>query len=210
METVIYIRTSTEDQTPENQIKDCLSINKYGEYEIISDKQSAFKDNVERGGFNHLLALIKANKVKNLIVWDFDRIYRNRLKFKGFLALLKAYKVNLHSFRQDWIESIYNIPEPWNDIVSELMINIYGHIAEDESKKKSDRVKLAVRKKEGKTLSYKGKKWGRKSLSTVKKNQLKDIIKKNPKRSIRDMAKELNISTGVVHKYVKEIKGKSV
>lgn len=135
MSIAIYIRTSTKDQNPENQLKDCLSINKYGDYEKIEDKQSAWNDHKEREGFEHLKQLIKTNKIEHLIVWDFDRIYRNRIRFKEFLTFLKAYKIQLHSFRQEWFEDLHKIPSPWNDIVYDLMINIYGHIAEEESKK---------------------------------------------------------------------------
>lgn len=199
MKVAIYIRTSTEDQNPENQLKDCLSINTYGEYLLFEDKQSAWKDN-DRKGFEDLNKLIKSNKLEHLIVWDFDRLFRNRKRFKEFLLLLKAYNVSLHSFRQAWLEEIYKIPSPWNDIVSDLMINIYGHIAEDESKRKSDRVKIAQRVKEGVTYSYKGNKWGRKSLSSQKRNkilELKDL-------PIRTIALNVGCSVGVVHKVLKE------
>ena len=199
-DTIIYIRTSTIEQNPENQLNGCESINSFGEYELIEDKQSAWKDNVERDGFERLKKLIKSRKVNHLIVWDFDRLYRNRIKFKQFLEFLRAYKVKLHSYRQLWLEEIHKVPEPWNDIVYDLLINIYGHIAQDESDKKSKRVKAAVRKKDGITKSYKGKKWGRKSLSTNKIRMIIELHKKE--KSIRTISKELNISLGVVHKYI--------
>lgn len=200
--TKIYIRVSTEDQNAQNQLQDCLSINQYGDYDIIEDKQSAWKDNLEREGFTKLNNLIKQGKVKHLICWDFDRLYRNRTKFKEFLLLLKAFNVKLHSYRQNWFEDFNKIPSPWNEIVGDLIINIYGHIAEEESKKKSERVKLAVRKKSGEpTLSYKGNRWGRKALSTQKKNMIKDLHIQH--KSIREIARELNISIGVVHKTIK-------
>jgi hypothetical protein len=41
------------------------------------------------------------------------------------------------------------------------MIQNEGEKAEEESKKKSDRVKLAVKQVNGVTKSYKGNKWGR-------------------------------------------------
>ena len=45
--TIIYIRTSTEEQTPELQVRDCeLLASKLGltDCEILSEKQSAWKD----------------------------------------------------------------------------------------------------------------------------------------------------------------------
>lgn len=201
---MIYIRTSTEEQNPENQLANCNSINTYGESEIFRDQQSAWKDNIQRDDFNRLKKEIKKGGRKHLITWDFDRLYRNRIKFKEFLSFLKAYDIQLHSFRQDWFEDLHKIPAPWNEIVMDLMINIYGHIAEDESKKKSDRVKLAVRKKDGKTFSYKGNKWGRKTLSTQKINRLKELS--NSDMSMQQIADEIGMSKGAVHKYLTIIK----
>jgi DNA invertase Pin-like site-specific DNA recombinase len=205
MKVAIYIRTSTEDQNPENQLKDCLSINTYGEYILFEDKQSAWKDS-NRPSFDSLTKLIKSNNIEHLIVWDFDRLFRNRKKFKEYLLLLKAYNVALHSYRQIWLEDIYKIPSPWNDIVSDLMINIYGHIAEDESKKKSERVKIAQRIKNGMTYSYKGNKWGRKNLSTQKYNKILEL----QNLPIRKIAFEVGCSVGVVHKILTEFKANKV
>ena len=47
---IIYIRTSTEDQEPENQIESCKCLFKE-DYNLFQDKQSAYKDNKERKGF---------------------------------------------------------------------------------------------------------------------------------------------------------------
>ncbi len=163
MNTIIYIRTSTEEQHPENQLKDCKILVKE-EYELIEDKQSAWKEEKERDGFNKAKKLIKSRKIKHFIVWDLDRIYRNRIKLKEFFEYCKLYKCSIHSFRQRWLEEMYKMPEPFNEIMHDLMLNIMGWIAQDESDKKSKRVKAAIRKVDGVTKSYKGNKWGRKSL----------------------------------------------
>ena len=195
MSSIIYIRTSTEDQNPQNQIKDCETLLN-GEYELFEDKQSAYKDNKERGSFERAKKLIKSGKVKHFIVWDLDRIYRNRIKLKQFLEFLKIYGTKLHSFRQSWMEELHKVPEPWNEIVYDLMVNIYGYIGEDESKKKSDRVKLAVRKKKGVTKSYKGNKWGRKAMHTNKINRILKL--KEEGKSYREIAAEEKVSIGKI------------
>lgn len=201
MNTIIYLRTSTEEQNPENQLESCKRLT--GEdYYLIEDKQSAFKDNKEREGFEKVKRLIKSGEIKHFIVWDLDRIYRNRLRLKQFFEFCKLYNCNVHSVNQLWLEQLTKIPEPFNEIMYDLMLNLMGWLAEDESKKKSERVKLAVRKKNGKTLSYKGKKWGRKAISTQLKNKIKDYVLTYPQESIRQIAKDLNISKSVVHKYM--------
>ena len=205
METIIYIRTSTEEQAPENQIRYCEKLSK-GEYKLFEDKQSAFKDK-DREGFENAKKLIKSGKIKHFIAWDLDRIYRNRKKLKQFFAFCKLYKCQIHSFNQQWLEQLNEIPEPFNEIMHDLMLNLMGWLAEDESKKKSDRVKLAVRKKEGQpTKSYKGNKWGRKAMHTNKIKRIEELRKQG--FSYRKIAEQEKISIGKisqifsVHKYI--------
>ena len=214
-EVIIYNRTSTEDQNPENQLKDCLSINNFGEYEVISDQQSAWKDEKEREGFEKLKRLIKDKKITHLIVWDFDRIYRNRLKFKEFLQFLNAYSIKLHSYRQQWFEDLHKIPSPWNDIVYDLMTNIYGHIAEEESKKKSERVRAAIRLgADGKPMSHKGNKWGRRDIPESASKRIIELY--NQGKSLREIKNEVFywdsnnnkrfVGLGTVHKTISKFR----
>jgi len=203
----IYIRTSTDEQNPENQLKDCYSMFE-GEAEVYSEQQSAYKDNVERKEFSRLKKDIKTRKIKDLYVWDFDRVFRNRLKFKEFLEFLKIYKCKFHSFNQDWLENINKIPEPWNDIMSEMLIQVFGYIAENESRQKGKRIKIAMRKKSDGIYSYKGNKWGRKRVSIIKKKKIVELRKQG--LSMRDISRELNISKSVVHKYLHEIPSEKV
>lgn len=201
---VVYIRTSTEEQTPEIQMRDIEKISGK-EYQLFQDKQSAWKDDKEREDFERLRKEIQNKKVNDLYVWDWDRLFRNRKKLKEFFTFCKIYKCNVHSYNQNFYETFYTIPEPFNEIMQELFLNLLGWMAEDESNKKSGRVKNAVRRKEGEiTKSYKGNKWGRKELSTQKKN----LIEGMKNRTIREIAKELNISVGVVHKYLSKLKEK--
>ena len=205
----IYIRTSTEEQNPQLQLKDCISINKYGEYEIVEEKKSAWKNDKDRVEFESIRILIKQRKVEHLICWDLDRLYRNRLKLIAFFKLCKMYDCKIHSFRQTWLEGLNNMPEPFGEAVHDLMIQIMGWQAEDDSKKKSERIKNAVRKRPGKeTRSYKGNRWGRKPLSTKTINEIKELRKKG--MSIREIAQsviiydknrnEKYISKSAVHK----------
>ena len=66
--TIIYLRTSTEEQNPENQLKDCLSINKYGEYELFQEQQSAWKDDLKRIEFNKIISLMGLLKIVKLFI----------------------------------------------------------------------------------------------------------------------------------------------
>ena len=212
MKEIIYIRTSTEEQEPENQVSDCKTLTK-SDCEIAREQQSAFKDK-DRPIFESIRQRIKKGEVTDLIVWDLDRVYRQRKKLIEFFDFCKVYKCKIHSFRQQWLEQLNNIPEPFNEMMHGLMLQVMGWLAEEESTKKSQRVKLAVRKSDGKdTKSYKGNKWGRKSIQT---NRLKeDVLKlKETGLTIREIVKQVyyydknnnkkNPSRSLVHKLLKE------
>jgi len=211
---IIYIRTSTEEQNPQNQVESCKKV--LGrEYLLFEDKQSAYKDNKERENFEKVKKLIKSGGIKHFVVWDLDRIFRNRIKLKGFFEFCKLYKCEIHSVNQKWLEELANIPEPFNDIMHELMLNLMGWLAEDESKKKSDRVKLAVRKRNGITKSYKGNKWGRKAIG---KKTIKEVLSlKEQGLSVREISSRVfywdksnnkkKLGKSTVHKIIAENKG---
>ena len=121
MKAIIYIRTSTVEQHPENQINDCLKLVQ-GDYEIIEEKQSAFKDR-GRVLFEQIKNRIKLGEVNSVICWDWDRLFRNRLKLKEFFQFCKVYNCEVHSYRQKFFEDFYKIPKPFDDIVQELVLN---------------------------------------------------------------------------------------
>jgi len=156
--------------------------------------------------------MIKRKKISDLYVWDLDRIYRNRIKLKEFFVLAKTFGCKVHSFRQKWLNEINNIPAPFDEIVSELLISIFGWIGEEESQKKSERIKLAVKKKGKQTVSYKGNKWGRKAFPLQTINRVMELHKQG--KTVRQIASQVmvydknnnerNISKSAVHKLIVE------
>lgn len=211
---IIYLRTSTEEQNPENQLRDCQSINKYGESKVIQDKQSAWNDDKVREGFEELKKLIKSRSVENLIIWDLDRLYRNRKRLIEFFEICKVYKVSIHSFRQQWLNQLNSLPSPFNEIMFDLMLQIMGWLGEEESTKKSERIKIAIRRDSGITKSYKGNKWGRKTLNDSLINQILDLHKQG--KTIREISSSVYywdksnnkkyVSNGFVHKTISKPK----
>lgn len=215
-QTLIYIRTSTEEQTPELQLNDCQTLAlKLGlnNSEVVSEQQSAFKD-IAREKFESIREAIKKQEVKILICWDLDRLYRNRKKLIEFFEFCKIYNCKIYSARQEWLESLNKMPEPFNEMMFNLMLQIMGWLAEEESSKKSMRVKNAVVKEQGITKSYKGNKWGRKNIPEETKQAIIEAYKKN--KSYSQICLEVfywdknrnkkQVSKGVVHKIIKEFK----
>lgn len=214
----VLIRTSTEEQNPENQLKDIESISGK-EYVLYEEKQSAWKDS-ERAVMNQLRKDISEHKYTDLYVWDLDRPYRNRVKLKEFIQFCKAHNCKIWSYRQKFLNQIQelNLPKDFEflrDMMLNNLIEMLGWIAEDESKKKSDRVKISIRRENGITKSYKGNKWGRKNIPESTKQTI--IEEYNKGKTYSQICKEVFywnknnnkkfVSKGLVHKIIKEFKG---
>jgi DNA invertase Pin-like site-specific DNA recombinase len=224
--TIIYLRTSTKDQNPELQRKDCIEFASkiYLEViEIVSEQGSAYKLEKVRPLWKSVVERAKKENL-DIIVWRYDRAFRNRAEFFSFMKVMfEVYHTKVYSVTEPSILGFWNMmskSHSENPIFNELLNGIFsamwdfmiqqsGEEAEEESRKKSQRVKLAVRKKDGEeTKSYKGNKWGRKTISTQKINKLIEYIKLNPEADVRTIGTETGISKSAVHKYLAEIKGK--
>lgn len=217
-ENIIYNRTSTEEQNPENQLKDCQVIAnrlELTEVRTLEEKQSAWKDDFKRDVFNNLKNQIKKREIGNLIVWDLDRLYRNRKKLVAFFKYCKTYGCKIFSFRQQFLEDINKAPEPWNEMLFDNMIFILGWMAEEESSKKSERIRASLRKGEdGQTRSKYGNIWGRKKIPMKTLKIIIELYKQGKK--YREICEEVFywdksnnkkfVSVGLVHKTIQEFK----
>ncbi len=212
---IIYLRTSTEDQEPENQKGECLEFAKNRGYEveeILLEKLSGFKQ-VERPKYEKVKEMARKGEIKAVIVWALDRWVRNRDTLLEDTTILKNYGCKIHSIKEAWLEAI-NIEGPLGKTIQEFLLGLMGSMGEMESKRKSDRVRLAVRRDNGITKSYKGNKWGRKNLSKQTIQKVLDLRKDNPKISIRQIASQVvyydknnnskNISRSAVHKILSD------
>ena len=227
---IIYNRVSTKEQNPELQIKECEELCKSKGWEVIDrlqEEKSAFKDDSKREKFNQMLQRAQRGEFNHIVVWNMDRFSRQPeeevLKLVKKLNLM--YGVDVNSVNGDvWselVQSISKIKEQGfiGEAISEFLEKIIRGLefqrANRESQVKSERVKLAVRKQEGKpTRSYKGKKWGRKSINS---DRLKEKINglRSQGLSIREILKHEEVyyydknknrkkpSLATIHSYLK-------
>lgn len=230
MKPILYLRTSTKDQNPELQKEDgiifCLNIG-LGEPEVFSEQGSAYKLERVRPIWESIIETAKKDK-RDIVVWKYDRAFRNRQEFFKFMKIMfEVYKIKVYSVTEPSILKFWELlgkSNTGNPVIDELINNLFkilwdfmiqqsGEQAEEESRKKSERVKLAVRKEGDITKSYKGKKWGRKSLNKNVINQILELIKNNPKLSVREISKQVTyydknnnkkpVSRSAVHKILK-------
>lgn len=160
---ILYLRTSSDEQDPRQQLADIQTIAPPGG-EIIEERESAWKANHKRPAFEDILRRIRERKVAALYVWDYDRLFRNRTKAISFMRECEFYGTTVFSYRQQWFQELQHVPEPWGSMMRKFMFEILAWLAEEESSKKSERVRKAVVKTPEGTFSSYGAKWGRPAI----------------------------------------------
>lgn len=190
---IIYLRTSTKEQNPELQKQDCIDFcrdNNLEVLEIYSEQQSAYKSKA-RAIWDKIVKRLKKEKV-NLVLWRYDRAFRNKKDFYEFMKVMfEIYNLKIYSVKEPSILSLWDMLSSFDNIENPSMrelvknqvkliwtflIQQAGEEAEEESRRKSERISLAVRKQDGITKSYKGNKWGRKK-KPINKEYILDLHK---------------------------------
>ncbi len=224
MKGIIVNRVSSNKQNPALQENHCLNFAEKKGIKIIkifSETASAGKSK-QKQIFEAKELAIKENAC--IIVWKYDRSFRNKKDFVSFmLEMYELHNIKVYSVQEDWVNMLWEItetldlskvPEPYDIMMKDQfklmwknMIRIIGKMAEQEIKDKGARVKLAVRKNNGKpTKSYKGNKWGRKSLSKKVINEVIEL--KGYGKSIREISKLVFYYDK--HKYKKQLSKSAV
>lgn len=214
---IAYLRVSTEEHDAENQRADLQEIAPES-VEWLAESSSAWRSDAEkrRPVFYAVRERIRRGEVRCIYVWDIDRLYRNRRRLVAFFKLCQARETKIVSYRQPWLRQIVEMPEPWNEIVQDLMVQVLGWLAEDESQKRSDRVRASMRHREdGTVVSRNGHKWGRPSLAKQTRRRIIETYQAHEENiSMRELAslvvrydKHGNakpISKSTVHKIIRE------
>ena len=210
---IIYLRTSTKDQNPELQRNEGVEFaSKMGldVLEIVSEQGSAYKIEKVRPKWESVVERSKKEKL-DIIIWKYDRCFRNRKDFFDFMKVMfEVYGTKVYSVTEPSIITFWNLIDKFKPtgnpvfdeflkgmfrVMWDFMVQLMGEEAEEESRKKSERVKLAVVKGDI-TKSYKGNKWGRKSLHTNKIKVLQDIVDQN--LSYRQISEKSGVSIGTI------------
>jgi len=144
----IYIRVSGEEQTEDSQRQPCIDYCTHHGWNIVtvfSDHAKSAYKNVKRPQYEKVLALVRQRSVDHIVVWSLDRwCRRGPRELRSTIDYLGVYSVQLHSVKEQWIESI-NMPGSLGQTFKDFMIGIVGWLAEQESTRKSERVKESIR-----------------------------------------------------------------
>ena len=143
---IIIQRVSTKEQEAKDQLPDCRRFCQERGWEIVkefTEIQSAWKTYVPRKKLDEALEYARKNHISHVVFWDIDRYWRNRkLALEGIRQYSKL-GIQLHFVRQAYLEDLWKIPEPWNAVFYDIMINLLSALAQEESDKRSDRVRKA-------------------------------------------------------------------
>lgn len=204
MKVAIYVRVSTQDQHPEKQLDDCRTFCEARGYEIEGvyvEKLSAFKKDVQRPKYEEVKSKAFRGEIKAVVVWAFDRWVRNRDTILEDVTTLRSYGCKLHSVKEEWLEAI-NIDGSLGKTIQEFLLGLIGSMAEMESQKRGERVKMAYNNKKGR--------WGRRSLpKRVEEEILQHHREGKSLRWIKDNVEyydknknKRKVSLGSVHKII--------
>lgn len=145
---IIFVRVSGKGQQEDDQIPDCRRFCSEHDWEVIKvfkEQVSAWKKNVERKVLDKCLRFARTHKIKNIVCWDLDRLYRNRAKSVETIKGYGKLGIRLHFVRQAFLETILEVPSPFDEIVYDQLTQLLSWLAEEESNKRSDRVKKAYK-----------------------------------------------------------------
>lgn len=209
MKVAIYLRTSTKEQHPENQKEECVRFANNRGYQIEGiylEHISGFKD-VERTKYDEIKQKAFRGEINGVVVWALDRWVRNRDTLLEDVIALNQYGCKLHSVKEAWLEAI-NIDGSIGKTIREFLLGLVGSIAEMESQRRSERVKIAYARYENDNRKY--KRWGRKQLP---QRVIDEVLVLNKEGlSLRDIAKRVSyfdknnkpklLSVGSVHKII--------
>lgn len=206
MKAAIYLRTSTLEQHPEKQRAECETFCKMRGYEVegaYEEYVSGWKQ-VERPQYALVKEKARCGQIQAVVVWAIDRWVRNRDTLMEDVMILGNYGCKLHSVKDSWVESI-NIEGALGKTLREFLLGLVGSLAEMESARKSERVKMAY-------AAHKGARWGRPALKDNVKQEVRDLRQQG--LSIGQICKRVTywdrsghkqpISRAAVHKIIHE------
>jgi DNA invertase Pin-like site-specific DNA recombinase len=121
---VLYVRTSTIEQKTDRQ-----RVNEKDYQLVIEDKCSGSTDLFEREGGKRILKLIEKGMLKELHVWEIDRLGRNLLTILKNINFFNEKKICIH-FVSQGLRTLQ--PDGTENNISNMIISILGIVAQME------------------------------------------------------------------------------
>lgn len=197
MKIALYVRISTngEKQELDNQLQPLKAwAARLGDASplIYSDEASGSK--ADRNGLKRLLEDAHKREFDTVLIWALDRLSREGIaRMAGYLESLRSYGVRVLSHQEPWLDTA--------GPVSDLLIAIFGWVAQQERARIQERVKAGLR-----TAKAKGKKLGRpKGTYGTSLDLDRARAMKSEGLTTREIAYRLGVSKSLVALHLKEL-----
>lgn len=159
MKAAIWARVSTDDQNTGNQLDQLRAWAQRRGLEVVQEfvtEDSAWASNSGSNGKgsqfdkarNDLINGARLGHYQVVLIWALDRLSRRGIEDTlNVLRRLAEYEADVWSLQEDWLRTS-------DPAMRELLVGIFGWMAGQESKRRSERIKagLARRKAEGKPV----------------------------------------------------------
>ncbi len=184
----LYTRVSTDEQKTDLQLMDLKEYIQRRGYDIFNTYEDTISGATkERKALDQLFQDAKHRKFDIVLVWKFDRFARSLKMLVDSLDLFQELGIDFISYKKN-IDTTTSM--------GRLIFHINSAYAEFEREIIRDRVKAGIKAKWEKTG-----RWGRSTLAASLQEKIQELRVNNV--SIRNIAKQLDISTRTVVKYNK-------
>ena len=183
-----YIRVSTDKQNLEMQ-KDSLA--NAGCYKIFTDVASGAK--AARPGLAACLDYLREGDT--LVVWKSDRLGRSTIDLLNIVDTLRQRKIGFKSLTEDLFDTTSSN--------GQLVFGIFALLAEHERDRIRERTMAGLP-----SARARGRKGGRPRVLTGEKKALAFEALPNKNKSVKQIAKALNVGEATVYRFQRELKEK--
>ena len=146
----VYLRVSSGEQHPENQLPTIKAYCETHGYEIVAvyqEKETAFKSG-RQAVLSRLITEAQNGKPFDLLIcWSLDRLSRQGIAhILNLITMLRVYGVKVITMQESWLET--------EGPMQELLLAVFGWAAQYESRIKSERTLAGLERAraEGKKL----------------------------------------------------------
>jgi DNA invertase Pin-like site-specific DNA recombinase len=196
MRVAIYARVSTDEQEPENQLRQLRAWCAAAGHEIVDEYidhgVSGAKSASKRSRFCALLADAHKRRFDTVLCWALDRLSREgMIATVGYLQQLASYGVAFHSYTEPMLSTD-------SELVRDILLAVMSSLAKQERVRHIERVKAGMeRARIHGTKS--GAPIGRKRISAAKERAIRAALRTGGKGIIK-IAREVGVGVGTVQR----------
>jgi DNA invertase Pin-like site-specific DNA recombinase len=200
MQVAIYARVSTDEQEPENQLRELRAWCQAAGHEIVAEYidhgVSGAQPAARRSRFAVLLEDAHKRRFDIVLCWALDRLSREGMAATvGTLQQLAAAGVAFRSYTEPMLSTD-------NEMVRDILLAVMASLAKQERVRHVERVKAGLaRARELGTKS--GKPIGRARIAAAQEKAIRQALAAGGKGIIK-IARELGVGVGTVHRIARE------